>query len=354
MGKKSGLKQAVFTLAEKSGGLRLIQSLGPGNGSQVYVLAYHRVDTHGHRPWLNPELVSATAVQFSQQMELLSWNYQPVGIGDLLAAAQGTRPLPRQAVLVTVDDGYLDFKETVLPVCAAFGIRPLLFVPTGYVGQGVFWWDQLYQLIYLSGWEHIRLAGQEPIRIVSLEEKQAALLRLSRAIKSSSMESGVEGLDGLYQSFLDEVSPGEKERYTHNTLDWDDLRQLSRLGADLAPHTHSHPILTRVSPEKMQQEIRQSWSTLRAEVGECAPVFAYPDGVAAAFSPQAARAVQAEGIRLAFTMLDGRADLNRVPHLALPRLGTWSRLSLAHFHFRLTPLLSWFKSASRSRDHLEA
>jgi hypothetical protein len=131
MGGMAALKQGAYSLAEKSGGSRLLQSLGRDNGRQVYVLAYHRVDLPEHRPWLNPELISAVPAQFMQQMALLQRDYQPVAVAEVIEAAAGGKKLPRHAVLVTVDDGYQDFAETILPICSKFKIRPLLFVPTG-------------------------------------------------------------------------------------------------------------------------------------------------------------------------------------------------------------------------------
>jgi peptidoglycan/xylan/chitin deacetylase (PgdA/CDA1 family) len=84
-------------------------------------------------------------------MKLVASRYNPVSAEDLVQAASGGSPLPKDAVLVTVDDGYLDFKEVIFPVCSRFGIRPLLFMPTAFVGSGTYWWDKVYQIIHLSG-----------------------------------------------------------------------------------------------------------------------------------------------------------------------------------------------------------
>src|ERR1700690_1318556 len=84
MGGIAVLKQGTYSLAEKSGGFHLLQSLGRDNGRQVYVLAYHRVDLPEHRPWLNPELISAAPAQFMQQMALRRRNYKPVTIGEVI------------------------------------------------------------------------------------------------------------------------------------------------------------------------------------------------------------------------------------------------------------------------------
>ena len=336
MGKTTALKQSIYSLAEKSGAVRLLQSLGRDNGRQVYVLAYHRVDLPGGHPWLNPELVNATPAQFGQQITLLQKEYHPVSIEQVIEAGSGGKKLPGHAVLVTVDDGYQDFRETILPICRRAGVRPLLFVPTGYVGQGTFWWDKLYQVIFLSGWKEIPTPDGETLDIAGATGKEAAIERLSREIKGSDMEGGIHWLDELHRHYCEENAASIGDRGP-DVLDWDELRTVRRQGADVAMHTHTHPILSRVSAERIHQEIRQSRAVMQTQLDEVLPVFAYPDGVAAAISAEARRAVREEGIQLAFTMMAGRADLDRDPHDFLPRLGTWSKLNLGHFHLRLTP-----------------
>jgi peptidoglycan/xylan/chitin deacetylase (PgdA/CDA1 family) len=331
-------KQRFYSLFESSGGARLLQTLGEGSGQRLYVLSYHRVDSTGHRPWLNPELINATPAQFKEQMALLRRHYHPVTAEAVLEAVNGGRKLPRYAVLVTVDDGYLDFQETILPICKEYSIRPVLFVPTGYVGTPkMFWWDQLYQVVYRSNWQVIETYQKERLSIASLVEKQAALHRLTQQIKGPEMAAGLAWLNDLHQRLLKELAaPVER-----CTLDWDELRAASKLGCDVAAHTHTHPIMSRISADQMRLEIRRSQEQIRTELGSLLPIFAYPDGVDASIGPVAAQIAREEGVQLAFTMMPGRADLERGQREYLPRLGVWSKLNLGHFHVRLTPAFAW-------------
>jgi len=76
-------------------------------------------------------------------MQLISRKYHPVTSGDVLGAVDQGRLLPRDAVLVTVDDGYRDFLEVVFPIVKRYGIQPVLFISTLYIERGMFWWDRL-------------------------------------------------------------------------------------------------------------------------------------------------------------------------------------------------------------------
>ena len=83
-------------------------------------------------------------------MRLVANKYRPVSAEQVLEAIRGDSPLPKDAVLVTVDDGYRSFQEVIFPICSRYGIQPLLFQPTAYVGTGTFWFDKVFQIIHLS------------------------------------------------------------------------------------------------------------------------------------------------------------------------------------------------------------
>ncbi len=78
----------------------------------VPVLMYHAfsADSAGER-FVMP------ARTFAQQMRLLGLlRYRPIGLEELAAALREGRPLPRRAVVITIDDGYSDNAEVALPI----------------------------------------------------------------------------------------------------------------------------------------------------------------------------------------------------------------------------------------------
>ncbi len=332
----SKTKQIAFEWAERAGVFRLLQGWGGRPEDRLYVLAYHRVDTAQHRPWLSPFELSASPQQFEAQMQLLARHYRPVTVTEVLSAALEGAPLPANAVLVTVDDGYLDFQEVIFPVASQYGIRPLLFVPTGYVGQGAFWWDRLYRAVY----GHNETLLNTPAGALSLRddaEKKRAYLSLSAYFKRIPYRQARQELDSL-------CAPVENEQAApRSTLDWDELRRLHQAGAAIAAHTHHHPILSQLAPEEARLELRQSQDLIRQHLGETLPVFAFPDGTPQAMSMALLPILQEEGFALAFTMISAAARLRSDALLHLPRLGVWPSLSLAQFHYHLTPL--YYESA---------
>jgi len=325
--------------AEGTGLINLLQRTNPGTGRDLYVLAYHRIEEPGGRSWLNPDNISTTPRDFEAQMRLVADRYHPVAANEVLEAARGGAPLPRDAVLVTVDDGYRDFLDTTFPVCSRYGIHPLLFVPTAYVGAGTFWWDKVYQIIFLSGQTEI----ETPIgRLGPMAEgdRFRALHQLIRALKQMPFDRVENWVETTHASAVH-----LPEEQNHNTLTWDELRRLSQQGVTVASHTHTHPILTQIPPAEAQQQIRLSQAILQRELGTAVPIFAFPDGKPQAYSSALIEMLYAEGFEILFLLVNGRAVIQPGTHrLTLPRLAVWRNQTLPQFHLRLTPFIDLQKT----------
>lgn len=326
----------IYRVAEKAGLIHLCQAANPYR-NYLYVLVYHRVDATEHRPWLDPTLINASPRQFAEQMHLVAQSYHPVSIEEVLEAADGGKPLPRHAVLVTVDDGYLDFAEVIHPILKSEGIRPVLFVPTGFVGEGHFWWDRLYQAIWFS--RENRLST--PLGVVDLcseAEKEHARAQLRMSLRELPFDEMLAAIDAITDAARPELPADGR-----STLDWDELRRLARDGVTVAAHTCHHPLLSRLTLEKSRAEVRQSQQAIATQIGQALPVFALPDGKPETFTPEVLDILRTEGFKLVVTTVEGSGTLSEHRNLCFPRLGIWQRLSLPGFHFHLTHTYSYLK-----------
>ncbi|HHL20184.1 MAG TPA: polysaccharide deacetylase family protein [Aliiroseovarius sp.] len=126
-------------------------------GSTVDILMYHSVSDHGGA-------TSIPAPVFEAQMQAIAEARVPViSLDDLVAARQGRRALPDHALILTFDDGYLDFAETAWPVIRGHGWPVTVYLPTRFVGAHESWRGAAEPPRALMPWAQIAQLAQEGV-----------------------------------------------------------------------------------------------------------------------------------------------------------------------------------------------
>ncbi|MGE5490328.1 MAG: polysaccharide deacetylase family protein [Actinomycetota bacterium] len=93
------------------------------------VLMYHHVSP-------SPGLVTVSPAAFRDQIAALAAaGWRSAGLDEVERFFRG-EPLPARTCVITFDDGYLDNFVYAHPVLAEFGMRAVLFVVTGWLGDG--------------------------------------------------------------------------------------------------------------------------------------------------------------------------------------------------------------------------
>lgn len=104
---------------------------------RVPVLMYHRVGT-AYNDWERKYCVSVA--RFSSHMHMLAHNgWQAVNISDFFSWLDGGLELPKQAFLLTFDDGFLSVHEHAAPVLKELGWPATVFLVSQLIGQQDTW-----------------------------------------------------------------------------------------------------------------------------------------------------------------------------------------------------------------------
>lgn len=140
------------------------------------VLMYHGIDTVPTAR--DPHGMFVTPQAFRDQVDhLLESGFVPVSEEQYAAAVHGA-PLPRKAVLITFDDGYLGVGEHAAPVLASYGVPSVLYVPVGLIGGSSDWLEPRHRHP-LMGVDDLRAVQQQGMSIASHGLDHAALPTLS-------------------------------------------------------------------------------------------------------------------------------------------------------------------------------
>jgi peptidoglycan/xylan/chitin deacetylase (PgdA/CDA1 family)/SAM-dependent methyltransferase len=129
------------------------------------ILMYHRVAATGD-PATARYRVSPQA--FEEQLRYLRHSgFRSVTLEEWRTCMVMKKPLAGRAVMITFDDGYLDFYTEAWPLLKKYGFSAIVFLVTSAVGETNHW-DQLYgETLPLLGWSEIRQLAQQGIEFGS-------------------------------------------------------------------------------------------------------------------------------------------------------------------------------------------
>ena len=119
-----------------------------GKQVTIPILTYHYI---GNNP--NPEdklrySLSVTPDNFEAQMQYISQNgYTTINLDTLYSSLKGAFPLPPKPIILTFDDGYMDFYYNAYPILKKYNLSATSFIPTGLMNQGYYLnWDQIKEM----------------------------------------------------------------------------------------------------------------------------------------------------------------------------------------------------------------
>ncbi|MEO8723126.1 MAG: polysaccharide deacetylase family protein [Sphingobium sp.] len=140
------------------------------------VLTYHSISDAGGPTSIPPAV-------FAMQMEVLAASgYHSLAVADFIAWHEGRRPSDR-SVLITFDDGFLDFAQVAAPILKQHGLTAVVFVPTAKLGG-----DESWALVEgpgrpLMNWDQVRALGEQGMEFGGHSRTHANLAKLDEAAR---------------------------------------------------------------------------------------------------------------------------------------------------------------------------
>jgi peptidoglycan/xylan/chitin deacetylase (PgdA/CDA1 family) len=107
---------------------------GPAPFAGIPVLMYHKIDRSVPRDATGRSLTVDPAAFAAQLAWLRAHHVRTLTMNEAADALAAGTP-PRDAVVLTFDDGYRDAPEVALPLLRAYGARASFYVSAGFVGD---------------------------------------------------------------------------------------------------------------------------------------------------------------------------------------------------------------------------
>lgn len=306
-----GKRERLASLLDRAGVLRaLLWARGRARTLWLPILTYHRVSEPSAETKFDPDVIDATPDQFDRQLELLARYFSFVGSDEVADHVAGRSTLPRNALMITFDDGYRDCLDTALPILTRHGAKAVFFIATSYVGdRRVYWWDRIRYALANSDAERIELAYPEPLSLDLDGEARGELTRLVKTHRGLDVDRFLDDLYAACDVSWDRAL--EQQLADELVMTWDDVRSLRDAGMDIQSHTRTHRVLGTLLPDDLDAELGGSREELRAELKDPIRALAYPVGYSISDRPELVGAVERAGYEVGFTNATGTNALYR-------------------------------------------
>ncbi|MDY6945279.1 MAG: polysaccharide deacetylase family protein [Pseudomonadota bacterium] len=336
---KSTVRRLIASVLYYSGALWLLA--GRSLRGRIVVLMYHRVlpdhvDSHSARA------IVVSDATFNRQLRFLRRFFNPLSLEQFNEVLHRRRELPRNACLVTFDDGWFDNHAYALPLLRKHRVPAVIFAATGYVGtEHCFWQERLARAVFRLRKEaraesFLRELGGEHLAKVDDASARDAVRTLVTEIKSRPAAE-IASLTARAFDLLRECSL-PTDHGDDRFLTWPEAAELAHSDVvQIGSHAQSHTPLPRLAPGELQKELNESRDELTRRLQTPIESFAYPNGD---YSAESVASVRQAGYALAFTTDSGYAqpgiDPLRIPRVNIHEGGT---ATSAEFLCRILRLL---------------
>ncbi len=296
------------------------------------VVNYHHVRVSPDPDF--PHLHGLTLDQFRHQLDTLGRTFELVSPSDVLCVLRGSGSLPKNACLLTFDDGLREHREIVAPELRSRGLKALFFVCTAPYASGILL--SVHRAHLLSGrFGYAELADElmetaEALRCPPVDaacdargglqyrydDRETARVKFYLNFVLTP-EQRDDVLARVFQARLGDEGPFAQRHYMSRRQ----VREMATLDMEVGLHSHRHLPLARVPEEEMRADLRRNARWIEALAGRAARWVSYPYGGPDACSERVAAAARSLSLAGGFTMT---RQINRLPlrPMAIGRLDT--------------------------------
>lgn len=230
------------------------------NRDTLTVVLFHRVLPIDDIRWEQADMCwTVSDVFYEDCLNYFKKHYNIISLLDIDGFIGNESPLPKNALLITFDDGWSDNIDYALDISRGKNINPLLFVTTSSIGKKILSWQEAL----FSAWK-INLLPSDLIKSISkLVDSDIHVLESENEIHSfiSRIQNSTAEVKSIVAKLADELAnnlPGNNQM-----LSFSELRELSDNGFFMGTHGVVHEPYTQIeSPLEDMRESRKQLSEI--------------------------------------------------------------------------------------------
>ncbi|MEJ8801483.1 polysaccharide deacetylase family protein [Pontibacter sp. H249] len=197
---------------------------------------------------------------------LIKSKFRFLSLGDVEELIKTNKMVPAGCALITIDDGWALNRQVVVEIAHKYRIPVGIFISTGPVEEGTFWWS------YVDEANRLGLASfrKNDLKKLKNEERLETIKKLKKEIQLPREALTVEQVKEIAKSpFI-----------------------------TIGSHTLTHPILVTCNYQQVHDELYLSKEKLQKWLSKEVKYFAYPNGT---YAEREINMIQKANYSLAFT-----------------------------------------------------
>jgi peptidoglycan/xylan/chitin deacetylase (PgdA/CDA1 family) len=304
---------------------------------------FQKLKSLGHRIWFHAGLSAAMAKRqacarilmyhgttgagahaLAAQLRYLARNFKIVSLAAMVEQLGRYGAAAPNEIVLTFDDGLRNNFTVVYPMLRELQVPATFFVCPELVDSGRWLWNHEIRC-RLQILDHEALAEVRS-RIMAANGSVEGIIEWIKTLKPPQRRWAEEMVRHATPDF--QPTPAQSEAY--DMMSWNDLAALDPALVTIGSHTLTHPILTTLTAEEIDFELRQSRRILEQKLGREIHFFCYPNGSYDERVYQAVKNNYCAAVTTEIGVLSGKIaaeiDLHRLPRIPSaenPALTAW-------------------------------
>ena len=312
------MKNNIKKIISRLGLLRIINTI---TSNRITTLFYHGFSDGRSQEQHGLDNKFFPIDKFEQHIKICLKYGDPLSLQDLICE----KKISRNAVVLTIDDGYANNYSLAYPLLKTYNFPATIFLTTGFIDRTTYLWTDWLEYIIACAPKKITMFNWNekmiPLYLETKQARQLCMQELKSLLKTMSI--------GEIHTFLKNLEVQLQIHYTWNEipqslqpLTWDQVREMKQSGlVSFGGHTLSHPILSKCDREVQQFELLTSKQRIEAEINEPCLMFAYPNGKQSDYTQDTTELLKQAGYMLAVTTESGYDSVAAHDHYRFKRWG---------------------------------
>jgi len=278
-------------------------------GHYVTIFMIHRpLSKESNYHGLDPKLLDQCLTYAKQQ----GFNFSSIDeiFNDALNGVMPDRP----TLCFTLDDGFDDQLNELVPILLKHNAKPTLYVLVDFVDEVDWPWD--YKLVYLithTKVTELTFTHNNNSFVLDLSSQEAKICSRRTLVKYAKYMSR-EDLAKLMVQLIElaGIQPPNQAPEFYKPADWESLRKYEKEGLTIGSHACSHRVFSSLPLEVVRNEVARAQLRLNSELTSPSKIFCYPSGTNKDYSEIHAPVLKELGYPAAVSAVAGNTDFQSI------------------------------------------